>query len=101
MRANFKSFSALCLLSLAGAVAASAGTITLTVSGADTGTITLTETGNNSLITAISGTFDGANIGGVAFSKHVLRQRQSLLQPGAICGFKWGVVHFDKSRHLQ
>jgi hypothetical protein len=51
------------LLSLAGGAAARAGTITLSVSGADTGTITLTETGNGSLITGISGTFDGSTIG--------------------------------------
>src|SRR5579862_5985553 len=45
------------------APAARAGTITLSISGADTGTITLTETGNDSLITGISGTFDGSTIG--------------------------------------
>jgi hypothetical protein len=66
---NFK----IVLLSLVGAAAASAGTITLYVSGADTGTITLTETGNNTLITGISGTFDDATIG-------------SLIAPGGIGG---------------
>lgn len=54
--------SALCLLFVAGAAPAGAGTITLTLGGTDTGVITLTETGNDTAITAISGTFDGSTI---------------------------------------
>jgi len=62
-KTNFQSCFALCLLSLAGSAAARASTITLYVTGADTGVITLTESGNDTPITAISGTFDGAGIG--------------------------------------
>jgi len=73
MSSNFKRVFILGMLSLAGAAAASAGTITLYFSGQDRIAITLTESGNDSLITAISGTYDGATIG-------------TLIAPGELSG---------------
>jgi hypothetical protein len=60
MQKNFRLIPAMLIAAAIGAPAAHAGMVTFDISGADTGTVTFTL--SSTMITGVSGTFDGSTI---------------------------------------